>query len=62
MIIEKKAKKKEKLLEDIVDITALAELAQASSPVDFAEKYMWAMNNANMDAAKELGLTGIKKY
>ena len=23
---------------------------------------MWAMNNANINAAKELELTGIKKY
>ena len=37
-------------------------MTQALSPVDLAEKYIWAINNADLYAAKELGLTGIKKY
>ena len=61
-IIEKKTREKQGLLEGIADTTSTAEVAQASSLVDFAGKYMWAMSNANIDAAKELGLTGIKKY
>ena len=62
VISEEKAKEKEGLLEGIADTTVLAEVARASSPVDFAGKYMWAMKNANLDAVKELKLTGIKKY
>ena len=62
VIIEEKVREKEGLSEGIADTTAPAEVARASSPVDLAGKYMWAMSNADMDAAKELGLTGIKKY
>ena len=32
------------------------------SSVDLIGKYRWVISNANIDAAKELGLTGIKKY
>ena len=39
-IIEKKAREKEGLSEDIIDTTALAEVTQASSPVDFARQYI----------------------
>ena len=45
-----------------VDITAPAEVAQASNPVNFTSKYRWAISNFDMDAAKELGLTRVKKY
>ena len=62
MIIEKKAKKKKGLSENIADTIALAEMAQALSLVDLAEKYIWAMSNTDIDAAKEMGLTNIKKY
>ena len=62
VIIEEKTREKEGLSDDIADITATAEVAQALSPVDLTGKYMWAMSNANIDAVKELGLTGIKKY
>ena len=62
VIIKEKGRKKEGLSEDIADTTAPAEVARAASPVDLAGKYILAMSNANMNAAKELGLTGIKKY
>ena len=62
MIIKEKARKKERLLKGIADTTAPTEVAQALSLVDLARKYIWAINNANIDAAKELGLIGIKKY
>ena len=62
VVIEEKSKEKEELLEGIADTTAPAKMAQASSSIDLAGKYIWAMNNANMDAAKELRLTSIMKY
>ena len=62
VIIKEKAMKKERLLESITDTTAPAEVAQALSLIDLAGKYIWVMSNANMDAAKKLGLTDIKKY
>ncbi len=61
-IISTKAKKEEILPEGIADTTAPAEVARVSSPVDLAERYIWAICNADLDAAKELGLTGIRKY
>ena len=62
VIIEEKARKKEGLSEGIVNTTMPAEVARASSPVDLTRKYMWVISNANIDAAKKLGLTSIKKY
>ena len=62
VIIGEKAKEKKGLSEGITDTTASAEMARALSPVDLVGKYMWAISNANMDAANKLGLTGIKKY
>ena len=62
VISEEKAREKKSLLEGIADTIALAEMAQTSSPVDLVEKYIWPMSNANLDATKELRLTGIKKY
>ena len=62
VIIEEKVREKKGLLEDIVDTTAPAEVAQASSLFNLAGKYMGTMSNADMDVAKELGLTGIRKY
>ena len=37
-------------------------MTQASTLIDLAEKYMWAINKTDLDAAKELQLIGIKKY
>ena len=62
MINKKKAKKKERLLKGIADTTVSAEMSQTLSSIDFARKYMWAISNAHLDAAKKLRLTGIKKY
>ena len=56
-------KAKEKILsEGSADIIALIEVAQASSPINLAWKYKWAMSNVDIDVAKKLGLTGFKKY
>ena len=62
MIIEEKAREKKGLSEDITDTTTLAKVAWTLNLVDLAGKYMWAISNANIDAAKKLRLTGIKKY
>ena len=62
MIISKRARKKKMLSEGIADMTASAEVAQISSPVDLAGIYNWAMSNTDLDTTKKLGLTDIKKY
>ena len=62
MIIKEKAGEKKELLEGIADITAPAKVTQAPSSIDLARKYMWAISNANLDAAKKLRLTSIIKY
>ena len=38
------------------------EMAQTLSPINFIGKYIWAMSNADLDTAKKLELTSIKKY
>ena len=39
-----------------------AEVVRTSSPMDLDGKYMWAMSNVDIDTARDLGLTGIKKH
>ncbi len=63
VIISEKVREEEMLsLKGIADTTALAEVARVSSLVDLARRYNWAINNADLDTAKELGLTDIMKY
>ena len=62
IIILEKTKEKKKLSNFFIDITAVAEVIQILSSVDFAWKYRWAMNKADIDKAKKLEQTGIKKY
>ena len=54
MIIEEKTKKKAKLSEYTANTTARAEVIQASSSVDLAGKNIWAISNADHNAAKKL--------
>ena len=61
-MISKKTKKKEKLSKTLVDITALAEIAQISSFVNLAWRYRWAISKANIEAAKKQGLTRVKNF
>ncbi len=61
VIISEKARKK-KLSESPADTTASAKMAQTSSSIDLVWKYRWAISNVNIDVAKELQLTKIKKY
>ena len=53
MIILEKVREKEKLSKGIIDTTALAEVTRISSFYGFARKYIWVINNVNLDAAKE---------
>ena len=62
VIISEKAREEEILSESIADTTTPAELARVLSFVDLAGRYNWAMSDVNLDIAKKLELTGIKKY
>ena len=44
------------------DKIAQAEVARTSNTMDLDGKYIWAMSNVDIDAARDLGLTGIKKH
>ena len=61
IIITQKTRKKEGLSKSIVDITVLAEVAQSISVVDLIGKYICTVNNVDLNTAKKLGLTSIKK-
>ena len=50
------------MFKDISDITTQTEVVQVLSFMNFAGRYIWAMNNADLDTIKILGLTSIKKY
>lgn len=60
-MILKKAKKK-KLLEVSVDTIALAIVTLALILINLIGRYRQAINNVDIDKAKELKLTEIKKY
>ena len=63
VIILKKALKKEgQLVVRNANKIALAEFGRTLSPMDLDGKYMWAISNVDIDAARDLGLTGIKKH
>ena len=62
VIISKNVREEKMLSESIADTTTPAEVARVLSLIDLAGRYNWAMSDANLDTAKELGLTGIKKY
>ena len=62
MIITKMVREKKGVSKNIANTTAPAKMAQRLNLVNFAERYIWAINNANLDAFKKLGITNIKKY
>ena len=63
VVISKKAREKEgQLVVRNADKIAQAEVARTSSPMDLDGKYMWVMSNVDIDAARDLELTGIKKH
>ena len=60
--IKKAWKKEEWLIIRNVDKIAQIEIARMSSPMYLDGKYIWAINNIEIDMARDLGLTDIKKY
>lgn len=54
--------KKENLSKSMTGITILAKVAQTLNFVDFAGRYKWAISKTDLDIAKKVELTGIKKY
>lgn len=62
VIILEKSRKKEKLSEDIMNTNVPTEVAWVSSSVDLIWRYKSVMSNPDLDIAKKLELTGVKKY
>ena len=54
MIISEKTRKKT-ISEGIVNTTVPVKMAWGLSLVNFAERYNWTMNNADLDTAKKQG-------
>ncbi len=61
-IIAVAERNRELLAMENVDKTVIAEVAKVSSAIDLGNKHSWAISNADMDVARDLRLTGIKKY
>ena len=40
----------------------MAKSANLLSTIDLGNKYSWVISNTHIDKAKDLGLTGIRKY
>ena len=62
VIILEKTGEKENLSEGPTGTTTPAEMAQALSFVDLVWRYKWAISKADIETAKELGLTEVKNY
>ena len=45
-----------------IDKITLAKVGKTSSFINLDSKYMWTIRNIDIDVARDLGLTGIKKY
>ncbi len=62
ILAEKSRENEELLVIENVNKTLMAEVVKVSSAIDLHRKCTWIINNSDMDIAKDLGLTGIKKY
>ena len=45
-----------------IDKTTIIEITKILNAIDLGSKYSWAINNTNIDAARNLRLITIKKY
>lgn len=61
IIILEKAREK-KLSKSLLNTTIVVEVAQVFGPVDFGLRSRCVMSNINIDIAKKLGQTRVKKY
>lgn len=53
-----RGKKRQLIIRNAINPT---DVAKMSRTINHNSKYIWAISNANIDAAKDLRLTGIKK-
>lgn len=62
--VAKKGRKNEKQLamENLLYKTAMAEVAKVSNVINLGVQYSQAISNIDIDIARDLGLTRIKKY
>ena len=61
-IAEKDRENKKLWTIENVDKIAMVEVTKLLSAIDFGSKYSYAMNNTDIDVAKNLKLIDIKKY
>ena len=61
-VVEKDRKNEKLLAMENVDKITKAEVAKVLNLIDLGSKHSWAICNVDMDAARNLGLIGIKKY
>ena len=63
IIMAKRSRKNRRsLVKKNINKIVIAEVVKALNAIDHGNKYCCAINNAIMDAAGDLGITGIKKY
>lgn len=59
--VTERGKEIQGLLAEKIDKVAIAKVAKVASAIDIGNKYRQAISNDDMDAARDLGLTGVKK-
>lgn len=62
ILIENHKDNKKPFIIENEDKTATAKIAELLNAINLNIKYSWAISNSNMDVAKNLRLTIIKKY
>ncbi len=63
VVAEKGRKNKKQLvMENLLDKTAMAKVAKVLIVIDLGSKYSWAISDIDINIARDLGLTDIKKY
>lgn len=62
IVMAEKARENKKMLVKKGNKAVMAEVTRVSTAIDISNKYRWVISNANIDTARDLGLTNIKKY
>ena len=61
-MLEKSGEKKELLVIENANKTAMADSLKILSAINLKNKYSWAISNVDIDAARDLRLIYMKKY
>ncbi len=60
VVTEKSGENKKLLVMENINKTIIAEVAIILNTINLESRHSWAINNANINVVRDLGLTGVK--